>query len=327
MGYNRENYLKVKGIIAERRGNAIKAAELRKKEVHMLHPDIERIDSELSRTGLLVMEEIGKGGEDLTYRIENIRLDNLELQEERRRLLVKYGYGEDYTDIKYTCPLCSDTGIRDTKICTCMKKMLVQEGMKSAGLDKLFERQNFDTFSLGYYAYDEKVYNLMKHYLKMCKDYADEFSEDTKENMLLLGGTGLGKTHLTTAIAAEVVKKGHDVCYRSVQNIISDFQFESFGNRRGEDGGKNIDTNRYFDCDLLIIDDLGTEMVNQFTVSCIYNIVNTRLVSAKPMIINTNLTRDEMRKKYTDRIASRLFGEFTSLYFQGRDIRFLKLEG
>ncbi len=326
MGYNRENVSKVKGIIAKRREDAIELAKARRAELHRIHPEIQRIDSELSQTGLLVMDEISKGGDDLARRIESIRLDNLELQKSKRRLLARYGYGEDYLDIKYTCPICSDTGTNGERMCSCMKKMLVLEGMKSAGIDKLFETQNFKSFSLEYYSYDSEIYNLMRNYLNMCARYAANFNEDTRENLLLSGNTGLGKTHLSTSIAGAVIEKGFDVCYNSAQNIISDFEADRFGKPYADrDRQDNIDLDRYFECDLLIIDDLGAESVNQFTVSCIYNMINTRVVRGKPMIINTNLTHSEMRKKYTDRIASRLFGEFTAMLFQGKDIRFLKL--
>lgn len=325
MGYNKDNYARVKMEIEKRREDALESAKIRLLEVHTACPDIRSIDLELSKTGILVMEEITKGGANLDERIENIRLDNLELQEQRRALLVANGYPGDYTDIHYTCKRCSDTGAVGTKMCSCMKRMLSIEGMKSAGISKLFETQNFDSFNLTYYAYDQRVYNLMKAYFGLCVEYAEGFNKDTVENLLFLGNTGLGKTHLSTAIAACVIEKGYDVCYNSVQNIMNEFEAERFGRSYNDRSPSALD--KYFDCDLLVIDDLGTEAATQFTVSCLYNIVNTRVVSGKPIIINTNLTHEDMRKKYTDRVASRLFGEFTVLHFQGRDIRFLKLEG
>ena len=324
MGYNRANYAKVKMELERRREEALESAKIRLEELHECCPEIRKIDAELSQTGILVMGEIAKGGADLDERIENIKLDNMELQAQRKAVLARYGYPEDYSDIKYTCSVCSDTGSVGTKMCRCMKKMLSVEGMKSAGISKLFETQNFDTFSLSYYAFDQRVYNLMKTYFSLCVEYAESFNSKTTENLLFCGNTGLGKTHLSTAIAAEVIEKGYDVCYNSVQNIMGEFEAERFQRAYNDREGSSLD--KYFECDLLIIDDLGTESATQFTVSCLYNIVNTRVVSGKPIIINTNLTHEDMRKKYSDRIASRLFGEFTVLHFQGRDIRFLKLE-
>ncbi len=324
MGYSKENYIKVKNTLELMRKSALAEAEQRLRELHTLHPDIKNIDAELSKTGLLVMGEISKGGNDLEERIENIKLDNMELQSHRKALLRKYGYPEDYSDIKYACSECSDTGAVGNKMCRCMKRMLSVEGMKSSGIAKLFESQKFETFDLSYYSIDQRCYNLMRTTLRICKQYAESFDSTTRENLLLCGNTGLGKTHLSTAIAGVVIDRGFDVCYNSVQNIMSEFEAERFQKNYSDKPSGAL--NKYFECDLLIIDDLGTETVTQFTVSCLYNIVNTRVVSGKPVIINTNLTHEDMRKKYTDRIASRLFGEFTVLMFQGRDIRFLKLE-
>jgi DNA replication protein DnaC len=142
---------------------------------------------------------------------------------------------------------------------------------------------------------------------------------------LLLGNTGLGKTHLSTAIARKVIERGYDVYYNSAVGMLSDFEYRRFGN--GIAAEMTDDTARYVDCDLLIIDDLGTEVVNQFTLSCIYYVINTRLNLQKPMIINTNLSPAELRKVYTDRISSRLMGEFAVIPFYGTDIRKQKLQG
>ena len=138
-----------------------------------------------------------------------------------------------------------------------------------------------------------------------------------------MGNTGLGKTHLSTSIASSVIEKGYDVVYETAQNLISTFsneRFHSYGNV-DKSGGSS----RYFECDLLIIDDFGTEESNQFSVACFYNLINTRSNNSLPIIINTNLTRGDIKARYTDRIASRLFGEYLVLGFPGVDIRMQKL--
>lgn len=323
MGYSKETLAKVRMTIDGRRMRALETANGHMRELHGKYPDIKRIDTELARTGELIMAEIAKGKDGLQSRLNDIRLDNEGLIAQRRGLLRSYGYPEDYSDIVYTCPKCSDTGFDGADMCSCMRKLLVEEGIRSAGLEKLFETQTFDSFSLSYYSFDETVYNRMKQYLAICRSFAESFGEDTTENLLLCGNTGLGKTHMSTAIAAKVIERGYDVCYNSAQNIMNEFEADRFSRSYTEKDSGSLA--RYFDCDLLIIDDLGTENITQFTVNCLYNIINTRVVAGKPMIINTNLTHDDMRKKYSDRIASRLFGEFTPLLFQGKDIRFLKL--
>ena len=131
----------------------------------------------------------------------------------------------------------------------------------------------------------------------------------------------MGKTHLSTALAGEIIGRGYDVVFETAQNLFSDFEFERFNRPYNSVADEENRTEKFFDCDLLIIDDLGTEMSNQFTVSCLYNVINTRLNKGKTMIINTNLTRDELNKRYQDRITSRLFGEFNPIIFYGQDVR------
>lgn len=321
--YNADIVQKVKKEIDERRERAIGQAEQRRRALHAEHPDIKQIDDELSHTWIYIMEESAKGGEDLPERIEDLKQNNRLLRERRKNLLRFYGYSADHTEIKYTCPKCSDTGFDGTRMCSCMKRMLTEEGMRRAGISRLFETQRFDTFSTGYYAYDEKTFRLMKQIYEICVEYADNFDEYTVENLLFCGSTGLGKTHLSTAIAAKVIEKGFDVVYNSAQNIIQEFEDERFRKSYSEKNPASL--SKYFDTDLLIIDDLGTESSTSFTVGCIYNIINSRVVAGKPMIISTNLTHEDMKRRYSDRVASRLFGEFTALYFQGKDVRFLKL--
>ena len=137
---------------------------------------------------------------------------------------------------------------------------------------------------------------------------------------ILFGGTGLGKTHLTTAMAARIIDRGYEVVYESSGGIFREFEKERF------EKGEGAFTERFYDAELLIIDDLGTEMVNQFTVSTLYDLINTRMIKGRPTVISTNLTSEDMRKKYTDRIVSRLFGEYTVLLFVGKDVRMQKIQ-
>ena len=164
----------------------------------------------------------------------------------------------------------------------------------------------------------------MASVLRACRDYAENFNVATSGNVLFIGGTGLGKTHLSTSIARVVIEKGNNVVYETAQNIFSDFETEHFSNKymKGELSGK------YMECDLLIIDDLGTEMASQFNQSCLYNLVNTRLNRRLPMIVNSNITDPtEISKRYTDRMSSRFFGEFKIFNPRGTDIRSQKLMG
>lgn len=322
MGYNKELFAEVRRQMETRRQTAIETADARRWELYAALPEVEAIDRELSRTGLMIMDEIAKGKEGLSERLENIRLDNLDLQAQREAILLRAGYPADYDAPKFLCSDCKDTGYVGQKMCVCLKAALSEEGMRRAGLAHLFETQRFDTFVLDYYRHDPRVYRLMQRYLEMCREFADRFDGDTRENLLLCGGTGLGKTHLSTAIAGEIVQKGYDVLYESAPNLLSAYEAERFGRSLT---ASVADASRYLTCDLLVIDDLGAELSNNFTVGVLYNLINTRIVARRPTVISTNLTPDEIRARYTDRIASRLFGEYTLMRFEGRDIRMQKI--
>ncbi len=324
MGYNRENYLRIQQTYEEKRAAAKRLAEVHLQEVRGRIPAIAHIDSELAGTGVQIMNEIAKGRIGLEERLALIRRDNEALQAERRRLLTAYGYPADYTEAKFDCQKCKDTGFVGEKMCSCMRFQLTMAGLESSGLGRLFETQNFDTFSLKYYQSDPTVYRRMTQILEICSEYAENFESETRENLLLCGKTGLGKTHLSTAMAGVIIGRGYDVVYESAQNLFDEYSGERFGRTVG---GREADTRRFGECDLLIVDDLGTESGNSFTVSCLYNLINARLMLGKPLIFSTNLTAEDLQKRYDDRIYSRLIGEFTVLRFCGTDVRMQKRNG
>jgi DNA replication protein DnaC len=198
-----------------------------------------------------------------------------------------------------------------------MKRALIYEGFRSSGLGSLIEKQSFENFSLGYY--NGADLEKMEYNLAAAKDFAESFSEDSSENLLLLGGTGLGKTHISTAIAKRIIERGYDVLYDSAQNMITAFEQDRFHRGYGDDSP--YESEKYFSSDLLIIDDLGTEIANSFSVSCLYNVINTRINKGKPIVINTNMNQKIMLSRYDERISSRLLGEFRILLFTGEDIR------
>lgn len=321
MGYNRENYLRISQEYARKLSDAKNLAAKRLSEIHDRIPAIAQIDGELAGTGLRIMDAISAGKLGLEERIAEIRRSNEKLQAERRRLLEARGYPADYTDVHYDCPKCQDSGYVGRELCSCMRFRLTMAGLESSGIGRLFDSQNFDTFSLKYYQNTPDTYRKMATVLDICSEYAEGFHSETRENLLLLGKTGLGKTHLSTAIAGVVISRGFEVVYESAQNLFDDFSAERFDNGRS---GKQVSTERYRECDLLIVDDLGTEIANSFTVSTLYNLLNTRIQSGKPMIVSTNLTVENLQKQYGDRIYSRLIGEFTVLLFTGTDVRMQK---
>jgi DNA replication protein DnaC len=234
-------------------------------------------------------------------------------------LLRAYGYPEDYTDVHYECEKCGDTGYVDTKMCECMKRSLVLAGYESSGLGELIKTQSFDNFSLDWYKNNAEFYSKMNMNFNKIKNYAENFSKDTYYNMLFMGTTGIGKTHLSTAVAKCVIDRHFDVLYVTATGMMGDFEQKRFGNSAID--GDAGETDRYYSADLLIIDDLGTEIANQFTATCLYDVINTRIMKRKSTIISTNLKTDEIRKRYWDRITSRIFGEYQPVSFVGTDIR------
>ncbi len=323
MGYNKENYVRIRQEYADKNLRAKEAAERRANELHQKYPELLKIDRVLSETGLSIMRESLKGKEGLEERIAKLRENNRELLAIRAQYLESIGYPADYTAVKYECEKCSDTGFVGTKLCECMRRDLVLAGYESSGIGNLMRTQSFDTFSLDYYNRSRDERANMEFTLAACKEYANDFTENNGKNMFFCGTTGLGKTHLSTSVAKSVIERGFDVVYDTSQNILADFEYERFV--RGYSDTSEVRTDKYFDCDLLIIDDLGTEVANQFTVSCLYNIINTRINQRKSMIISTNLTQSEIRERYSDRITSRLFGDFMVYRFTGKDIRLQKL--
>ena len=266
---------------------------------------------------MLIFKTACMGGD-----ITPIKERNKELQARRRELIVGLGYPADYTDLKYTCKDCSDTGFIDgTKTCHCLKELIIKGRIESSAMGRLLEKQSFDNFDLEWYAYDEKAKERMKMNLALAKNYVRDFAKK-QDNLLLIGSTGTGKTHISTAIARELIHQGYDVIYDSTQNIISDFEADRFRNGYGREESKS---EKYLDCRLLIIDDLGTEFSNQFTLSTIYNLLNTRQNKGLPTIISTNLSPEELARKYEDRIYSRIIGsDCKVLAFMGKDRRVSK---
>lgn len=320
MGFNRENYRRIKEEYDGKYLRAIEDARLRRAEVHMKVEGVEAIDKALSSIGLRIFEATLRGDRE---ELDRINAENRQLLEKKSALLAAAGYAPDYTEVKYECDICGDTGVVDNRMCRCMRKKLVEAGFKSSGMYDLIQTQTFDNFDLGYYQSNDGSLERMRKIFEFIKRYSSSFDPETSPNVAMMGKTGLGKTHLSSAMAAEIIERGYDVYYTGAMAMFGDFEVNRFGSATSPEAEGNIE--KYFSCDLLIIDDLGVEVSNQFTVSCLYNVINARLNKHRPTVINTNLTQEEFRKRYWDRIASRIFGEYTLLPFMGTDVRSQKL--
>ena len=327
MGYNKDKFKRIREEYETKALLAQRAADARRQELEEKIPGLRELDARLSTFGLRVMKQALEGG-NTQQAIKELQEENRKVLEIRRNLLLQYGYPEDYCKPHYECEKCNDSGYVGIQMCACMRRRLTDAAMESSGLGSLMSRQSFANFSLEYYRSSPEEYERMKQTLSKLQAYAANFSTNgdkpAPSSILLLGGTGLGKTHLSTSVAREVIELGFDVFYNTAVGMISDFEVRRFGNTMALGDADN--TERYVACDLLILDDLGTEVVNQFTQSCLYYVLNSRLNLNRPTIISTNLKPDELRRTYADRITSRLMGEFLILPFYGTDIRKQKLK-
>ncbi len=323
MSYSKDTLLKATQTLESRRNKAQRIQTARHLEVTEKIPEISACEAQLSASGLAVVKALGMGKDSQKY-IDELSALNLTIQEKIKSLLVKNGYPSDYLETPYNCSKCEDTGFIGGYACECRKELLKKIAKNALSEVSPSARCRFDNFDINYYPSDSSETfgvspkNRMGEILEYCKCYAEDFDEFS-ESLYMHGATGLGKTHLSLAIANAVTEKGYRVIYDSAQNLLSSLEKEKFSNNKNGDREKEI-----LDCDLLIIDDLGSEFSTQFTVSAVYNIINTRLNRSKPIIISTNLTEEELEKKYTQRITSRIIGGYVSLLFLGKDIRQLK---
>ena len=323
--FNRENYRRIKQEFTAKHLAAGENQRARMREVEAGHPELAEINAALSQTGLRIFSAAMEGRQGLDARIDALRRENETLLAQRAELLAMIGYPKDYLDLRYECETCLDTGFTEngTRLCSCMRRALVLAGYETSGIGHLMERQTFENFDLQYYK-DPADRKVMEQNFSTVKRYVELFSDEKSQNMLFFGQTGLGKTHLSSAIAKSLIDRGFDVLYETAQNLFGDFEDERF-NRAYNTGVEERKTDRYFSCDLLIIDDLGAELSNQFTASCLYNIINTRYNTGKSCIISTNLSHNEIEKRYSPRVLSRLLGQYQNLQFTGRDVRQMKL--
>lgn len=322
MGYSREIYDAAEQILSERRSRAEREAEERRAAFYRRCPAAKQVESELASTAISVARAVLKGG-NARERLDRLRESNQALQDRLRELLESAGYPGDDLEPRYSCPLCGDKGYIDGKMCVCMKKLLREESYRRLNELTPLSLSTFESFLLGYYpdsAEDGKKSprSVMEAVLNNCKNYANTFSLSSP-SLILQGGTGLGKTHLSLAIANTVIQRGFGVVYGSVSNIVGRLEREHFGREEG-DSSRSL-----LECDLLILDDLGTEFRTAFSSAEVYNLVNTRLMAQHPTIVSTNLSIQELQERYTERFASRIMGNYVRVSFCGRDNRLQKL--
>ena len=283
----------------KKRDKAESDLELRKNDVYSQIPEFKKLDDEISKVGLQLAKLVLQNPSNK----ENIILESKkkmdELKSQKKELLTKYKVPNGYLEIQHDCNICKDKGFLDNgHKCNCLKQEIISEAYKMSNISP---QQN------------------MLQIVSICESFILDFDKDNGENLLFYGDTGLGKTFMCNCIAKSLLDKGHLVIYQTafkMFEIIEDYKFKNADSHISKENYENL-----FDCDLLIIDDLGTELTNSFTNSELFNILNTRLLSGKKTIISTNLSPMQLGSNYAQRIFSRIFDRFKMVKFIGKDLR------
>ncbi|MBR2177411.1 MAG: ATP-binding protein [Clostridia bacterium] len=325
MSYSREVFSEAAAVMEKRRLLSEQELEERRHRLYLVCPRAQEIERSLVRTSVAAAKAVVAGA-DIKDELAKLKDRSLQLQTELQEILEKRKLPRNYLEQQFECEKCSDTGYIDGKMCSCMKQLLRQTAYQFVNGESKLALTDFDSFVLEYYpdtalpVSGKSVREYMRSVLRFCRRYAENFSEESS-SLLFQGGPGLGKTHLSLAIAKEVIDRGCGVIYVSAPNMLKRLEDEHFGRSSNERG---VSAELMSECDLLIIDDLGTEFITKFSIPAIYNILNTRILSELPTIISTNLSMKGLQEIYGDRMISRIIGMLDRVEFKGNDIRQLK---
>lgn len=323
MGYIDTALTKIMNEYDEDRTIARANRERTVKEVHNKFPEIEEIEKEINRLGLENFGNILKNPENSKEINENFEKKLKELKEKKNEILKKNNIPLDYDEVKYKCEKCLDTGYEDTKKCSCFIQKLIKVRYKLSNMENILK--DFEDFSFDYYS-EKKISDNEMSERENIKDIFDRslsFCEKKEgKSLLFYGNCGTGKTFLSSCIAKKMMDNGYSVIYMTAPSIIEKYEAYKFGKK--VDQKEIIDM--FYESDLLIIDDLGTEASNAVSLQFMFEIINKRILNNKKMIISTNLNMGDIVKRYTQRIGSRIYESFEILNFKARDIRIQQLE-
>ena len=289
-------------------------------------PRIKEIDLLLRRSMALAAQAVFTQGGDAKLAMEQVKEANLALQQERQQLIDEH-FEEGFLDESPICSDCGGSGYIGSNMCQCLRELCRQEQKRELALLASSD-ERFEKFRLDYYPdrvdskFGASPRAIMERNFTICRKYAYSFGAGSG-NLLFVGGTGLGKTFLSACIARTVADRGFSVAYESASHLFTKLE----KNRFSPDEESRAQVKKLQECDLLIVDDLGTELPGNFVTAALYSLVNDRLLAGKPMVISTNLNVDEIARRYSPQIASRLQGSFQRLTFVGEDIRILKNRG
>lgn len=300
----------------------------RRRELYLSFPRLEEIDTELSMLGLSVTKAVLEAPDKIEEMTAGLKIKQEKLNDEKQKILTDSGFPKTYLDIQYSCDKCNDSGYVNNEPCFCFTQKLIDAVYNKSKLTNILKDENFDNFEIEYYSKDVSEGEFlsprenMQRNLSECINFTRSF-KTKKDNLFLYGKTGLGKTYICNCIAKDLLDKGITVMYVTAPQLFREIEKERFG--KDEDADDKDDyLDNILSVELLVIDDLGTEFGTVFTASQLYHIISTRLINKLPIIISTNLEIKDLSEKYSDRITSRLMGDFTTLKFIGEDIRAMK---
>lgn len=320
MALNKKYFEIAQERLSRRRMENKQLEDRRRIEIHGKIPKYCELECRLADTMTKIVSVIASKAPDAEERVRDAIKDNLAVQREMDALLTENGYPSDYLNPIFTCQRCKDTGSADGEWCGCFTKILNSAAAEDFNAHSPLRLSSFDSFRADYYpdridpALGKSQFEIMRDNFKDCVDFADNFNGNGY-GIFMIGNTGLGKTHLSLAIADRLIKRGFCVIYGSVPELLRKLDKEQFGKSEGDTMGLATD------CDLLILDDLGAENNTERYISLLYEIINARQSRSLPMIVNTNLNMEQIKSRYQDRLWSRLFS-MRVLIFCGEDNRF-----
>lgn len=293
-------------------------------------PGLEKLDNAIQRAVGQAIAAALRGGGDPGAAVEAARRENLTRQAQRLELLERAGIDPASLEATPYCPLCQDTGLTKQGVCRCVLDLCARENLAELGAVLDLKQMDFANVSMEWYStafdpeYGMSSWEAAETVLEVCKGYADRFPDRPCQNLFLYGGTGLGKTFFSGCIAKEVAAKGYWTVYVTAAELFTHWEAVKFG--RDEGGERQRQMERCLRCDLLVLDDLGSEMVTPFVQSALYQLLNERMNRRLHTVISSNLTMDDVRARYSPQAASRLEGEYHALPFFGKDIRLQRRE-
>lgn len=295
----------------------------RVEQIYLKFPEIKEIDDQINKTGRDTLRDILSNPDKKNLK-EEMKIKFEELNKRKKDLIKKYNIPQDYDSIKYKCPLCEDTGhIEGKGRCNCFKQKVINILYEQSNMSELMKKQNFETFDFSYFSkkkiagYKLSPYENISVIKSFCEDYAYNF-EKAEKNLLFSGDTGVGKTFMSSCIGKAIIEQGKTVIYIRASKLFKLFEDERFG--RIANGMNDL-----YNCDLLIIDDLGTEAFSKNNNSYLLELINERIINNRKIIINTNLGFSNIEEMYSKRLSSRILEDFNVMYFYGEDIRKIKL--